>query len=61
MLLRVRWQLIDDDRGTAWVMEGLEDLKWVFESLDQLPEWIAEIIRKDGRPDGEFITTEGNG
>lgn len=60
MIVRVLWQLAEDGGGTAWVMEGLEDSKWMFDSLDVLPDWIAEIIRKDGRREGQYVRNEAD-
>lgn len=59
MVLRVTWKLTDDGRGRVCVMEGVEGLEWVFDSFDALPRWVADIIRTDGRWEGEFVSTAG--
>lgn len=60
-LIWLRWHLDPDGGGEAQVAldekTHVEDRKYVFDSLDrrdQLPLWVAEAIRKDGRESGEL-------
>ena len=53
-----RWRLDEDGGGTAFVFTDhrshVDETKYVFDSLDELPEWMAEAIREDGRLEGEL-------
>ena len=54
----IRWRLKEDGRGEVIVKEvtntGLDAQAIVFDTLDQLPENIANAIRSDGRTSGSI-------
>jgi hypothetical protein len=53
-----RWQLDDDGGGTAILFTDhqthVDETIYHFDSLVDLPEWMADAIRKDERLRGEF-------
>jgi hypothetical protein len=57
-LIGFRWQLDDDGGGTVVVFTDrrshVDETVDHFESLEQLPGWMADTIRDDGRLSGEF-------
>ena len=59
--VRLVWHLSEDGKGTANVMadqrSSLDQHRYVFDSLDELPPEIGEVIRKDGRQTGEVSIT----
>ena len=62
-VMRISWRLKPDGRGEAIVHVDEKSLvaagRYVFDSLDQtdqIPAEIAELIREDGRHQGEWPT-----
>ncbi len=57
----VRWLLDDDGGGVVKVFidDGPHTVqhRYVFKSFDELPDYVADSIRKDGRIAGEITTT----
>ena len=55
----VRWRMDDEGGGSAFVFayrdETLVQHEHFFDSLDELPDHIAEIIRQDGGTEGERV------
>ena len=54
----LRWRLNEDGGGTYWldIEKGphVDAQRCVFDSLDQIPENIANAIRSDGRTSGSI-------
>lgn len=54
----IRWRLDEDGGGEAFVFidyrSHVDERKYVFDSLEELPRPVAEAIRKDGRIEGEI-------
>ena len=57
-IISISWHLDEDGGGEVFVTidhkSHVDDHKYVFESLDELPPDIAEAIRKDGRTKGKI-------
>jgi hypothetical protein len=57
----VRWLLDDDGGGVVKVFidSGPHTVqhRYVFTSFDELPDYVADSIREDGRIEGEITTT----
>ena len=57
----IRWLLDDDGGGAAKVFidHGAHTVehRYVFKSFDELPDYVADSIREDGRTEGEITTT----
>ena len=55
------WLLDDDGGGVAkmFIDHGAHTVehRWVFKSFDELPDYVADSIREDGRIAGEITTT----
>ena len=54
--------LLDADGGgvaKAFIDHGAHTVeqRWVFKSFDELPDYVADSIREDGRIAGEITTT----
>ena len=61
----VRWLLDDDGGGVVKVFidHGPHTVqhRYVFKSFDELPDYVADSIREDGRTEGEITTTPVRG
>ena len=57
----ISWLLDDDGGGVAKVFidHGAHTVehRYVFKSFDELPDYVADSIREDGRTEGEITTT----
>ena len=57
----VRWLLDDDGGGVVKVFidygAHTVEHRYVFKSFDELPDYVADSIRQDGRIAGEITTT----
>jgi hypothetical protein len=53
-----RWQLDDDGGGTVILITDhrthMDETIYHFDSLDELPDWVADAIHRDERREGEF-------
>lgn len=59
-IIFVRWQLDYDGGGTAFVLTDhkrqVEEHRFDFGSLEDLPAKLADAIRKDGRRQGQIVS-----
>ncbi len=57
----VRWLLDDHGGGVVKVFIDQErhavEHRYIFTSLSELPDYVANSIREDGRTEGEITTT----
>ncbi len=57
----VRWLLDDNGGGVVKVFIDQErhavEHRYIFTSLSELPDYVANSIREDGRTEGEITTT----
>ena len=63
--INIEWRIDDDGGGElkvfVWGVEGVTLKRRSFESLDDLPDDIAEAIQSDGRDEGTASRPQSSG